>query len=60
VRLPVVDIELSTPSAIERLVRNVVTADINIAAETHFRLRRRREQAESEDAGEQAVPRHIR
>ena len=32
VRLAVVEIELPTPMAIERLVRNVVTADINIAA----------------------------
>jgi len=60
VRLPVVKIELSTPMAIERLVRNIVTADKNIAAQTHFRLRRRREQDESEDAGEQTLPRHIR
>jgi hypothetical protein len=46
--------------AIERLMRNIVTADINMAAEMHFRPRRRREQDESEDAGEDAVPRHIR
>ena len=58
--MPVVEIELPTPMAIECLVRNVVTADINIAAETHFRLRWGRKQAEREDAGEQAGPRHIR
>ena len=58
--MPVVEIELPTPMAIERLVRNIVTADIDIAAETHFRLRRRREQAEDENAGEQTAPRHVR
>jgi hypothetical protein len=44
VRLPFVEIELSTPMAIECLMRNIVTADINVAAEMHFRLGRRREQ----------------
>ena len=53
-RLPLVEIEFFASTAIECLVRNIVTADINIAAETHFRLRRRREQYRSERAGEQA------
>ncbi len=51
-RLPIVKVELSTPLAIKRLVRNIVTADINIAAKMHLRLCRRYGQAEGEDAGE--------
>jgi hypothetical protein len=58
-RLVVVEIELPPPMAIERLARNIVTADVNIFAKMHFGPRRRGKQAEGEDAGEQAMPEHI-
>jgi len=45
--------------AIERLARNIVTADVNIFAKMHFGPRRRGKQAAGEDAGEQAMPEHI-
>jgi len=58
-RLPIVEVELSAPLAIKRLVRNIVTADVNVAAKMHLRLCRSGGQAEGEDTGEKAVPRHI-
>jgi hypothetical protein len=49
--LVIVKIEFSAPMAIECLVRNIVTADIDIVAEAHFGAGRRRKQTNSDDAG---------